>query len=48
MRNKCTLPGGVVHVYNPSIQEIEAGGMLQAQGQPGLHSRTLSQNTELI
>lgn len=30
--------------FNPSIQEAEAGGSLQVQGQPGLHSEILSQN----
>jgi hypothetical protein len=29
--------GVVVHTFNPSIQEAEAGGS-QVQGQPGLHS----------
>ena len=42
----------VVHTFNPSTQETEAGGSLslsppwpteQVSGQPGLHSETLSQ-----
>jgi hypothetical protein len=33
----------VVHAFNPSTQEAEAGG-LQDPGQPGLHSEILSQN----
>jgi hypothetical protein len=32
----------VVHTYNPSTQEAEAGG-LQVGGQPGLHSKISSQ-----
>ena len=31
-------PGGVVHTFNPSTQEAEAGGSLWVQDQPGLHS----------
>ena len=27
----------VVHVFDPSTQEAEAGGSLCVQGQPGLH-----------
>jgi hypothetical protein len=33
-----------VHPFNPSIWEVEARG-LRVQGQPGLHSETLSQAT---
>jgi hypothetical protein len=32
----------VVHIYNPTTWEVEAGS-LQVQGQPGLHSDTLFQ-----
>jgi hypothetical protein len=32
----------VVHNYNSSTKEVEAGG-LQVQGQPGQHSKTPSQ-----
>jgi hypothetical protein len=32
----------MVHACNPSTQEVEAGG-LRVQGQPELHSETLSQ-----
>jgi hypothetical protein len=32
----------VVHIYNPSTQETEAGGW-KIQGQPGLHNKTLPQ-----
>jgi hypothetical protein len=35
-------PSMLVHAYNPSIQEAEAG-KLQVQGQPELHNKTLSQ-----
>jgi hypothetical protein len=35
----------VVHAYNLGPQEAEAGGS-QAQGQPGLHSKTLSKPNE--
>jgi hypothetical protein len=31
---KSVEPGVVVHIYNPSAQEVEAGGS-QVQGQPG-------------
>jgi hypothetical protein len=31
----------VLHTYNPSTWEAEAG-RLRVQGQPGLHSETLS------
>jgi hypothetical protein len=36
-------PGLVVHIYNPFTQEPEAGGS-RIQGQPELHSETLSPN----
>jgi hypothetical protein len=36
--------GLVVHAYNPSTEEAEAGGF-QTQGQPGLYSNLLSQKT---
>jgi hypothetical protein len=36
------LPGLVVHICNPSILEVEAGGF-QVEDQHGLHSETLSQ-----
>jgi hypothetical protein len=35
----------MAHIYNPNIQEAEAGGS-QVQGQPGLHGETLSQQNE--
>jgi hypothetical protein len=34
----------VANAYNSSIQESEAGGLLQVQSQLGLCSKTLSQN----
>jgi hypothetical protein len=34
-------PGVVVHTYNSSIQQTEAGGS-PVEGQPGLHSKTIS------
>jgi hypothetical protein len=37
-----TQLGVVVHAYNPSTWEAEAGGSL-GQGQPGLHNKTKSQ-----
>jgi hypothetical protein len=45
-------PGVVVHSFNPSTQEAEAGGFLSSRpawstelvpGQPGLYKETLSQ-----
>ena len=30
--------GTVAHIYNSTSQEVEIGGLLQVQGQPGLHS----------
>jgi hypothetical protein len=45
----------VVHAFNPSTQEAEAGGFLssrpawsteQVPGQPGLHRETLSQKQQ--
>jgi hypothetical protein len=48
----CSEPGMVVHAFNPSTWEAEAGGFLSsrpawstewAPGQPGLHRETLSQ-----
>jgi hypothetical protein len=38
--------GVVVHTYNPSNQEAEAGGS-RVLGQPELHSETLSQKIKL-
>jgi hypothetical protein len=38
--------GVVVHAFNPSTQEAEAGG-LQVQGQPGLHSETLPHKNKI-
>jgi hypothetical protein len=41
-KRKCFGEIGVVeHACNPSTQEAEVGGC-QIQGQPGLHSKTLS------
>jgi hypothetical protein len=37
----------VAHTYSHSTQETEAGGS-QVQGQPGLHSESLSQATTKI
>jgi hypothetical protein len=37
----------VVHTYNPSIQETEAGGS-QVCSQYGLHSQTLSQKSKIM
>jgi len=48
-------PGVVVHAFNPSTGEAEAGGFLSSRpawstkwvpGQPGLHRETLSQKTK--
>jgi hypothetical protein len=41
-RDNYTEPGMVVHSCNPSIAEYKVGGF-GVQGQPGLHSETLSQ-----
>jgi len=35
-------PGVVTHTFNPSTWEAEASGSLCDQGQPELHSETLS------
>jgi hypothetical protein len=49
------VPGVLVHIFNPSTQESEAGGTLsskpawfteQVPGQPGLHRETLSLGDE--
>jgi hypothetical protein len=40
------LPGLVAHACNSSIWEAEAGG-LKVQGQPGLHSKSLSQQIKI-
>lgn len=37
-----TQTGMMVHGCNPSTQEVEAGGFLQAQGQPKLQCETLA------
>jgi hypothetical protein len=37
------VPDMMVHVCNPNTFEAEVGG-LQVEGQPGLHSNTMSQN----
>ena len=51
----CMEPGVVVHAFNPSTWEAEAGGFLSSRpawstklvpGQPGLHRETLSQKTK--
>lgn len=34
-------PVTVAHICNLSTQEVEAGGLLQVQSQPGLHSKTV-------
>jgi hypothetical protein len=52
--NPCE-PGVVVHAFNPSTREAEAGGFLSSRpawstewvpGQPGLHRETLSRKTK--
>jgi hypothetical protein len=40
-------PGRLAHVYNPSLQETEAGG-LGVSGQPGPHNKTLSWEGEKV
>jgi hypothetical protein len=49
------MPGVVVHTFNPSTREAEAGEFLSLRpawstkwvpGQPGLHRETLSQKTK--
>jgi hypothetical protein len=42
LKNHDYEPSMVVHTFNPSYQEAEARGS-QVQGQPELHSKTLSQ-----
>lgn len=48
----------MMHTCNPNLWEVKAGGLLQDQGQPGLHrervpdypglrSETLSQNPKI-
>jgi hypothetical protein len=41
-------PGIVVHTYNLSTQETEAGGELWVQDQPGIYTKTLSQKTKQL
>lgn len=36
----------MIHNYNPSIQEAEAGGLPRVPGQPRLQCETLSQNQQ--
>lgn len=36
----------MIHNYNPSIWEAEAGGLPRVPGQPGLQCETLSQNQQ--
>jgi hypothetical protein len=43
-KSHCTALGIVVHTYNPRAWELEAGGPW-IQGQPGLHSKSLSQKS---
>jgi hypothetical protein len=52
---KCLLPGVVVHAFNPSTREAEAGRFLSSRpasstkwvpGLPGLHRETLSQKNK--
>jgi hypothetical protein len=40
------LPGMVVHIFNPSAQEVEAGGSLWVRGQPSLQIKF--QNREIL
>lgn len=37
----------MIHNYNPSTQEAEAG-LLRVPGQPGLQCKTLSQNKQTV
>jgi hypothetical protein len=39
-------PGMMMHAYNPSTQEAKARGS-QVPGQPGLHSKTLTQKQKI-
>jgi hypothetical protein len=39
-------PGVVVHIYNPSTQEVKAVGS-RVQGHPGPHHETLSQTKKM-
>jgi hypothetical protein len=43
-KKKITNDGIVVHAYNPSTQEDEDGDS-RVRSQPGLHSKTLHQNS---
>jgi hypothetical protein len=54
-KSSCNKPGVVVHAFNPSTREAEAGGFLGSRpawstkwviGQPGLHKETLSRKTK--
>jgi hypothetical protein len=54
-KNESWQPGVVVHAFNPSSWEAEAGGFLSSRpawstewvpGQPGLHRETLSRKTK--
>jgi hypothetical protein len=55
LQNGINKPGVVVHAFNPSTREAEAGGFLSSRlawstkwvpGQPGLHRETLSQTKQ--
>lgn len=38
----------VTHAYNPSIQEAEAGGLLQVRGQSGQYNEFLATQGSII
>jgi hypothetical protein len=42
LKLKSLVEAVVIHAYNPSTQEVDAGGS-RVRGQPGLHEETLCQ-----
>lgn len=45
-RTICTSPADAA-TFNPSMREIDAGGSLGVQGQPGLHSEFQVRNKNI-
>lgn len=47
-RKKLVQPGVVIHIYNLNIQEAEAGGVLDIEGQLGLHNEQPELQHEIL